>query len=253
MAPDDFPPLRVILYDGCYWSVDNRRLWVFRLARCSRISVHLLSRMHPRLEELIASSHLMLMMRADDFFPKVRDRGQKDWDFDRRFPEPSSSNRSRHEAANIFPGVRDGAPMGWNFDRLFADPSSFQQVVNEGLTRRPIDSAEGLRNDNHSPPNNRKQDHEMDQEKSGTASPAATTVGAKITEAVWNFFAYVKKSVFGGGWIFRVWQNVRSCRWCLQSESFLDTWRKGRVIDFGFLGSGYSAGFLTESAHYGSN
>lgn len=39
----DIDPIRVFYHDGQWWSVDNRRLWVFRslhaLARCSRIPV----------------------------------------------------------------------------------------------------------------------------------------------------------------------------------------------------------------------
>ncbi|CAM6083977.1 unnamed protein product [Calypogeia fissa] len=94
MSPDEFPPIRVRYYNECLWSTDNRRLWVFRFARCTRISVLLVSKIHPRLKEVISDPGLLCMMEQADFFPKVRDRGQKDWDFDRLYPQPSSINSS---------------------------------------------------------------------------------------------------------------------------------------------------------------
>ncbi|CAM6081548.1 unnamed protein product [Calypogeia fissa] len=94
MSPDEFPPIRVRYYNECLWSTDNRRLWVFRFARCTSISVLLVSKIHPRLKEVISDPGLLCMMEQADFFPKVRDRGQKDWDFDRLYPQPSSINSS---------------------------------------------------------------------------------------------------------------------------------------------------------------
>ncbi|CAM6081547.1 unnamed protein product [Calypogeia fissa] len=86
MRPDEFPSIRVIIsYNGWLWSLDNRRLWVFRFARCRSISVQLVKRMHPRLQDVISNPDLLCMMQGADFFPKVRERGDtRNRDFGRR-------------------------------------------------------------------------------------------------------------------------------------------------------------------------
>lgn len=72
MSPDDFPRLRVISFDGCLWSIDNRRLWVFRKGKCSLITVDMMSTMHPRLLELISLTSRYARFSTAKFFPRVR-------------------------------------------------------------------------------------------------------------------------------------------------------------------------------------
>ncbi|CAM6113953.1 unnamed protein product [Calypogeia fissa] len=90
MSADEFPTIRVISYNGYLWSIDNRRLWVFRFARCKSISVRVVSRMHQRLQDVISNPDQLRMMEAVNFFPRVRDKGQKDRGFYRLYPQPSS-------------------------------------------------------------------------------------------------------------------------------------------------------------------
>lgn len=134
MTPAQFPRIRVILYEGHLWSIDNRRLWVFRFARCSSISVWLLNYMQPRLEELISNSSLLGMMKEADFFPRVRDRGDIDWDFNIRFPQPSSFRRSRNNCF-IIPPTHDRGEIGCDLGRSFQWPES------QGPARRSINKA----------------------------------------------------------------------------------------------------------------
>ncbi|CAM6129070.1 unnamed protein product [Calypogeia fissa] len=143
MTSEQFPRIRVILYGGRLWSVDNRRLWVFRFARCSSISVQLLTGMHPRLEELISDSSMMCMMREADFFPRVRHRGEIDWDFSIHFPEPSSFRRSRN-SSNCFamPPTNGGGEIGRDVGRHSMELPSFQGPKNPCPTKLPTNKVQ---------------------------------------------------------------------------------------------------------------
>nr|ADE76795.1 unknown [Picea sitchensis] len=70
MKSDEFPPIEVYKDEqGIMWSKDNRRLWVFRKAGLTSVSVKLLdspfSRMPPAGPEREE-------MAAQDYFPEVR-------------------------------------------------------------------------------------------------------------------------------------------------------------------------------------
>lgn len=92
MTPDDFPRVRVISHNGFLWAIDNRRLWIFRMAKCSEINVMMMTTMHPRLEEVIRSPSLYRRLSKADFLPRVR----------RSRNESSSSSSLWEEAYKLF-------------------------------------------------------------------------------------------------------------------------------------------------------
>ncbi|OAE20557.1 hypothetical protein AXG93_3873s1150 [Marchantia polymorpha subsp. ruderalis] len=67
----DIPPLRVILVGNRLWTLDNRRLWVFRKAKVARIVVRLQGRFDDKSNPFFRS-HCYRVMIPQDFFPQVR-------------------------------------------------------------------------------------------------------------------------------------------------------------------------------------
>jgi len=73
-APSDFGKLRVVRYDGEFWSLDNRRLWVFRKAGVDTVTV-CESEDHatiPRFQAILHDPQLMNKLRSENFLPRVR-------------------------------------------------------------------------------------------------------------------------------------------------------------------------------------
>ncbi|KAH9552325.1 hypothetical protein CY35_09G059900 [Sphagnum magellanicum] len=73
-APSDFGKLRVVRYDDEFWSLDNRRLWVFKKARVENVTV-LESKYHakvPRFQAMLDDPQLMNKLRSENFVPRIR-------------------------------------------------------------------------------------------------------------------------------------------------------------------------------------
>ncbi|CAK9882848.1 unnamed protein product [Sphagnum jensenii] len=73
-APSDFGKLRVVRYDDEFWSLDNRRLWVFKRARVENVTVRE-SKYHakvPRFQAMIDDPQLMNKLRSENFLPRIR-------------------------------------------------------------------------------------------------------------------------------------------------------------------------------------
>ena len=68
-----FACICVVEVDGVLFSLDNRRLWVFRKAALSSITVKLKKAKfnHPRLQVLTYNSGALKMMKSESFFPRV--------------------------------------------------------------------------------------------------------------------------------------------------------------------------------------
>lgn len=68
-----FPPIDVVSYETEIWSLDNRRLWVFRHAKLKSITVDMKnSSNHPRFLALIDNQELLNEMNCESFLPRVR-------------------------------------------------------------------------------------------------------------------------------------------------------------------------------------
>ena len=69
-----FACIHVVEVDGVLFSLDNRRLWVFRKARLSSITVKLkrANFNHPRLRDFTDNPSHLKMMKSVSFFPRVR-------------------------------------------------------------------------------------------------------------------------------------------------------------------------------------
>ena len=73
MMASDFPPLQVCQDDnGTFWSKDNRRLWVFRMAGVTRAAVKLFRNMFFRMPPTGPQREEMSRRR---YFPIVRGGG----------------------------------------------------------------------------------------------------------------------------------------------------------------------------------
>lgn len=73
-APSDFGKLRVVRYDDEFWSLDNRRLWVFKKARVENVTVRE-SKYHarvPRFQAMLDDPELMNKLRSENFLPRIR-------------------------------------------------------------------------------------------------------------------------------------------------------------------------------------
>ncbi|CAM6009363.1 unnamed protein product [Sphagnum balticum] len=73
-APSDFGKLRVVRYDDEFWSLDNRRLWVFKTARVENVTVRE-SKYHakvPRFQAMLDNPQLMNKLRSENFLPRIR-------------------------------------------------------------------------------------------------------------------------------------------------------------------------------------
>lgn len=68
----DFPSLNVVQYDDHLWSLDNRRLWVFKKAGVRKIRVKLVNRSKPRFRELMGNPCLMGQILQRGYWPRVR-------------------------------------------------------------------------------------------------------------------------------------------------------------------------------------
>ena len=77
-----FACICVVEVDGVLFSLDNRRLWVFRKAALSSITVKLKKAKfnHPRLQAFTYNSGTLKMMKKASFFPRVRGKvRQTEW------------------------------------------------------------------------------------------------------------------------------------------------------------------------------
>ncbi|KAL3691573.1 hypothetical protein R1sor_005224 [Riccia sorocarpa] len=74
LKASDFPALTVVRHDGHLWSLDNRRLWVFKKARVPWVRVHLRSTCsNPRFTDLITRNQtLMKEILEPGYWPLVR-------------------------------------------------------------------------------------------------------------------------------------------------------------------------------------
>ncbi|CAK9277080.1 unnamed protein product [Sphagnum jensenii] len=74
LSPESFPKLFVVRYQGTLWSLDNRRLWVFRKAHVVRITVLVYPdfESHPRIVNLKSDRSLMAQWSCESYFPRVR-------------------------------------------------------------------------------------------------------------------------------------------------------------------------------------
>jgi hypothetical protein len=73
-APSDFGKLRVVRYDDEFWSLDNRKLWVFKRARVENVTVRE-SKDHakvPRFQAMLHDPQLMNKLRSENFLPRIR-------------------------------------------------------------------------------------------------------------------------------------------------------------------------------------
>ena len=77
-----FACICVVEVDGVLFSLDNRRLWVFRKAALSNITVKLEKAdfCHPRLQAFTDNPGTLKMMKSESFFPRVRGKvRQTEW------------------------------------------------------------------------------------------------------------------------------------------------------------------------------
>ncbi len=74
LSPKRFPMLSVVRYEGLLWSLDNRRLWVFRKAQVLKITVLLDPDFESRRRIVNLKSDRSLMARwsCESYFPTVR-------------------------------------------------------------------------------------------------------------------------------------------------------------------------------------
>ncbi len=74
LSPKRFPMLCVVRYQGILWSLDNRRLWVFRKAQVAKITVLLDPDFESRRRIVNLKSDRSLMARwsCESYFPTVR-------------------------------------------------------------------------------------------------------------------------------------------------------------------------------------
>ncbi|KAG6554971.1 hypothetical protein Mapa_003556 [Marchantia paleacea] len=74
----DFPRLRVVCHEGRLWSLDNRRLWVYKKAKVRNIPVDLVpyNRLH-RFAELMQNPELKMKLARNGFWPRVRGQCRK--------------------------------------------------------------------------------------------------------------------------------------------------------------------------------
>ncbi|OAE22406.1 hypothetical protein AXG93_2381s1020 [Marchantia polymorpha subsp. ruderalis] len=74
----DFPALNVVKHEGRLWSLDNRRLWIFKKARISTVTVKIVPyHWHPRFAESINNLELKAVLEKNSFWPRVRGRCRK--------------------------------------------------------------------------------------------------------------------------------------------------------------------------------
>ncbi len=78
-SPRRFPMLHVVRYEGILWSLDNRRLWVFRKAQVAKITVLLDPdfETHRRFVNLKSDRSLMARWSCESYFPSVRGKVRK--------------------------------------------------------------------------------------------------------------------------------------------------------------------------------
>jgi hypothetical protein len=79
LSPKRFPMLSVVRYQGILWSLDNRRLWVFRKAQVEKITVLLDPdfESHPRIVNLKSDRSLIARWSHENYFPSVRGKVRK--------------------------------------------------------------------------------------------------------------------------------------------------------------------------------
>ncbi|KAJ7294593.1 hypothetical protein O6H91_Y020200 [Diphasiastrum complanatum] len=98
LHPDAFPTIKVVQHAGQLFSLDNRRLWVFRKARVASIKIKLVSTCyHGRSKEFFDSLTPCTLSKfsAPNFFPKVRGGDCKT-----KFEVPACSQPIRRETSS---------------------------------------------------------------------------------------------------------------------------------------------------------
>lgn len=94
LKADDFPPIQVYPEkpSGITWSKDNRRLWVFRKAGLTSISVKILDKPFPRIPDQGTTDREQ--WARPDYFPRVRGADECVDDGDDSEDERSTSSSS---------------------------------------------------------------------------------------------------------------------------------------------------------------
>ncbi|KAL2622438.1 hypothetical protein R1flu_002643 [Riccia fluitans] len=115
-----FPAIRVVSYEGHLWSLDNRRLWVFKKAKVETISVFLSSKyyFHRRFQELITDPALMNRIRQPCYWPRVRGPCRKKFHSPvptRRYASHDHSARSEDEPKTFMQKVAGLLAAIWKY------------------------------------------------------------------------------------------------------------------------------------------
>ncbi len=73
-TPSDFGKLRVVIHDGEFWSLENRRLWVLKKAGVEKVTVYESKdhAKHRRFKAILRNPPLMNTLRSESFFPRIR-------------------------------------------------------------------------------------------------------------------------------------------------------------------------------------
>ena len=127
-----FACICVVEVDGVLFSLDNRRLWVFRKAALSSITVKLerANFGHPRLQAFRYNSKFSKMMKSESFFPTVRGKiRQEEWSI------PAALN------------VKRSIPISSAKEHQLPPPFHKVSEVDHfrGVSRIPVDGASGER------------------------------------------------------------------------------------------------------------
>ncbi|CAM6091545.1 unnamed protein product [Calypogeia fissa] len=114
LSPRAFPTMNVVEFHNRLWSLDNRRLWVFKKAKLPSITVTLQAgyEFHHRLKSLLSNSRkLYKMFSSPNFFPRIRGHCKENFDDD---PDPDLQPSSLSPPPT--PRVRTGGGGGGHFE-----------------------------------------------------------------------------------------------------------------------------------------
>ncbi|CAM6085366.1 unnamed protein product [Calypogeia fissa] len=114
LSPRAFPTMNVVEFHNRLWSLDNRRLWVFKKAKVPSITVTLQAgyEFHHRLKSLLSNSRkLYKMFSSLNFFPRTRGHCKENFDDD---PDPDLQPSSLSPPPT--PRVRIGGGGGGHFE-----------------------------------------------------------------------------------------------------------------------------------------
>jgi len=122
LAATVFTPMNVVRHNGTLWSLDNRRLWVFRRARVQQVTVNIVSSSYSERSRMFFMN-LDAQLERDYcsplYYPRVRGRVRSSIFNTARFPttvsppSPYKSSLGRESTSN---------PSSWNTHRPDPDP-----------------------------------------------------------------------------------------------------------------------------------